>query len=107
MKLNSFIKIAIQKIDAFDSNLEEIIHTLFKNYLPDQNALFLTSLVPLSTKIIFYILVFMVPFFILKLSNPLNNKKASLVLKLSALVIAFLLFGIFLGFIQILFSFEV
>ena len=62
-----------------------------------------TKQLPLFIKIDFYLLILMLPFLFWKLLQPLN-KKLNIVLIIILFLIGVFTFGIFLGFLQILYS---
>jgi hypothetical protein len=62
-----------------------------------------TKQLPLFIKIIFYLLILLLPFLFWKLLQPLN-KKINIVLVILLFLIGVFAFGIFLGFLQILYS---
>ena len=97
------IKKIFDDLKSFDLKLTNNINNFSKNYLPIEIPL-LASKIPIFLKTIFYILLLIIPFLILKILYP-YNKLISAIIILISLIITFCLGGIFLGLFQIQYSF--
>ncbi|OGM20459.1 hypothetical protein A2714_01365 [Candidatus Woesebacteria bacterium RIFCSPHIGHO2_01_FULL_38_9] len=91
----------LELFKAFDANLTLIIKLFLKSYIPYENPPFFSSNITNFTKVIIYSLFLSVPIFAVKVFFP--NKKIRKWLYLLLVASGLSLFGILLGFLQLLF----
>ena len=96
------IKKLSEKINAFDADLTGLIQQHLSNYNPGGEIPYFTSLLPNLIKTIAYALPFLIIFAFLKFLYPYNSL-LTFVLVIMLVIITISAFGIFLGFLQILY----
>ncbi len=86
-----------------NKNLDVFLSHLLSSYLPSQNVPYFTSYILLLIKVVILMILLLVPVIILKLLKSDSSFLTMLIL-LILFVVALALFGIFIGFFQILYS---
>ena len=94
---------AITKLKLFDGLVGNQISFFLKPYSVEiSNGYFVTN-IPFFIKITFYLLVFIIPLLILKVRYT-SNKFIDMIIIFLIFIITLLVFGIFCGFFQLLYS---
>lgn len=83
--------------------LNNLLSGIFSSYLPQNNTPFFASYVLLLMKVIIIIIIILIPVCILKIWKH-ESSFLTIVILTMIFVIALAIFGIFLGFFQLLYS---
>lgn len=94
----------INSIKGFDKDLGGLIEKSLKPYDPYKNPPVVAALIPLFLKVVFYSVVIILPFLVLKLLFP-YKKWINYFLYIIIAAAGLAVFGVLLGFIQLLFTF--
>lgn len=94
----------IYSFKSFDSDLEAIINKFLKMYDPYKNPPSIAALMPIFLRVIFYLFVIIIPIFFIKILFP-YKKWINILIYVIVFLAGLSVFGILLGFIQLLFTF--
>jgi len=95
------LKTVLNKLREFDVGLGEHIHHFLEKYNIPNPAPFFSRYLPFFIKVDFYLILLLIPFAFLKLLNPINHRKRTLIIIAIVIALGLSTFSILLGFFQL------
>ena len=90
-------------LKLFDNKVTSLISSFLKNYSLETVDKPLVFTIPIFIKLTLYLLLFLLPISVLKFTYPFK-KSFNFILMLTVFLLIMSIFGIFLGFVQMLYS---